>query len=252
MNIYNLRKNYFAIFSNKEICINSKLAFKTKETHWLHTDAPVILPISIHSAFHKKITGEMKMEAFISIIKDHVKGKITILLTEKAHLNILSLKFNNNYQKAYEICLKEAQMLEKHFHWLFAGCNIAFWDFFICQDPKYREFQERIKNLYLIDPVFRNHLLADAETTYISDRINEYPDRTLFIEKTIDDIMEQCVCLLVLIEKGYRFQFYPGNQYVAVEYVNHIFFDDEKRMSLIKVFLTIEKKKIIPPTSEVI
>ena len=96
------------------------------------------------------------------------------------------------------------------------------------------------------DPVFRKHLHADAEATYIADRVHEFSDKEVYINKTIEDLLEQCVCVLVLASKGYRFQFYPGRSYVSTEYVNNTFVPSGMQISNIDVFISIEKKTIIP------
>jgi hypothetical protein len=244
MNIYNLRKNFSATYSHNDMTIRGKLAFKTKETNWLDTEAPVIVPISIQSSFHEGMAGYLKMNAFISTIKAHVKGNITILFTEKAHLNVASLRFQNNYQRTFDECLHQAYEVADRFKVFFEGCNIVYWHKYIGHDPSYSFFYDKIIKIYQTDSVFQSHLSADAEITYTSERASEFIDKFLFISKAIEDLLEQCICVLVMANKGYRFQFYPGSQFASVEYVNRMFVDIEKKLSFIDVFLTIEKKTI--------
>ena len=56
--------------------------------------------------------------------------------------------------------------------------------------------------------------------------------------------------VLVLAEKEYKFQFYPGRQYDAVEYINKTFLPPQKQIRFINVFLSVEKKVLLKETSE--
>lgn len=246
MKVYNWRKNFSGALSNQNMIIRGKLAFKTRETNWLSTESPIIIPISIQSAFHEGMEGELKMNAFLSIIKSHVKGKITVLLTDKAHLQVASLKYQNNYQKAFDACLHDAQALENRFRSYFDTCHVAYWHRYISEDSHYPLCYRQIMDLYEKDPAFQNDVYLDAESTYTSERANEFGDKALFIDKSIHDILEQCTCLLVLANKGYRFQFYPGRGFASIDYVNRTLLSSEKQISFIDVFLTMEKKAIIP------
>lgn len=236
MNIYNLRKNYSVELVRENCLIKGKLAFKTKETDWLNTQFPVVIPISTHSAFHEGVNGEMKMEAFIATLKQSVEGNMTILMTEKAHLNVWKLKTDD----AFELCMAAAQQLAKRFRKIFEGCTVVYWHDYIDDDPSYSAFKEKVLEMYAHDPVFQHHLREDAIASYGGERKDEFPNKELYIERTILDILEQCVCLLVLKKKGYRKQFYPGRQYAAVEYVNR-----NQLIALIHVFITIERKKTL-------
>ncbi|MBS4168710.1 hypothetical protein [Parachlamydia sp. AcF125] len=249
MNPYIWRQNFTATFTDQEKTVRGKLAFKTKDISWLETSAPVILPISIHSNFHEGIQGDFKMNAFISTIKRHVKGRITILLTEKAHIKTFSLKYSNNFEKAFEECLKSANMLVQRYEPLFENCNVVYWHSYICQDPYFKKFVDRLESLYSTDLIFRKLLHEDAEISYEGESRRSgttFINKSLFIEKAVEDLIEQCACLLVLVNKGYKFQFYPGKPCASTEYVNRIFVPKDNRISWIDVFLTIEKKTIIP------
>lgn len=74
--------------------------------------------------------------------------------------------------------------------------------------------------------------------------MQKFSNKELFIEKAIEDLLEQCASLLVLSNKGYRFQFYPGKPYASIEYVNRVFIPKDNQIFWIDVFLTIEKKTI--------
>lgn len=244
MNTYNLRKNYTAFISDHDKLIRAKLAFKTKETLWEKTEAPVIVFVSIHSAFHNDLVGDLKMNAFISTIKSNVRGKVTILLTENAHINALSLKCQNNLQKAFEECLKDANNLCKRYFYYFEGCHVAFWHSFICQNENYDASLKIVNDLYQSDEVFRNNLKEDAENSYTNQRNDEFSNKALFIRKTIIDLTEQCACLLVLAKMGYRFLFYPGKPYTCTEYLMQVILPKNEQILWVDVFLAIEKKSI--------
>ena len=202
---YSLRKNYF--ISNDEM--EAKVAFKTKETDWEGTEQPVVILMSIHSAFHESIEGDIKVNALLKTIRNSVKGPVTILLADRAHLR----SHNNDFQK----CLRDAKSLEERFSGCFEGCRVEYWHSYIYQDEGFEQALECVKLLYGTDPVFRQKLIED--------------------DCVMEDILEQCACILLLEKKGYRFQFYPGKPYASTEYLS-------SRVSWIHVFLSIEKKRI--------
>lgn len=244
MKSYIWRKNFSAIAANQEMVIRGKLAFKTEVIHWLDTESPVIIPISLHSAFHEGLDGELKMNAFISTIKNHVKGQITILFTERAHLKVASLKYGNNDRQAFHECFEQAQRLAHRFRDYFESCHVTFWNAHICADPSYSFFYQQVTNRYMTDIEFRNLVNQDAETTYTRHRADEFPDKKIFVNRAVEDILEQCISLLVIAHQGYRFQFYPGSSFASTDYVNHHLLPTDKQISYINVFLTIEKKTI--------
>lgn len=244
MNKYKLRKNFTSIVADQNKIIRGKLAFKTKETHWLETEKPVIILTSIHSAFHDGVAGNLKMDALTSVIRSHVKGKVTVLLSDRAHLRTLSLSQQNNLDKTLEECLMSAYALSKRYLAYFKDCQLAYWHSYVCEDPNFLNYSSFIREAYHKDLNFRELLHKDAETTYVPSQ--QFPDKKLYLENSIEDILEQCTCLLVLANKGYRFQFYPGSPYSATEYVNRSFISEENQIHWIDVFLTIEKKTITP------
>lgn len=235
MSYYNLRKNFFINFERGNYEIKAKLVIKTREIEWVKTLSHVVIPISIHSFFHLGIEGEMKMQAFISTIKQNVQSKVTILMTEMAHVNVLSLKDEN----AAETCKKDALGIVKRFQELFDDCTIVYWEEYIQKDPNYQTCKEKILEQYQRDVTFQSLLLENAHSTYTSTRSIEHQDKSLFLERAIYDLLEQSICLHVLSKKGYRFQFYPGRQYSAIEYLNQ-----NISMVLVHVFVSIEKKRI--------
>lgn len=248
MTTYIWRKNFVGTVSDHEKTIRGKLAVKTKEMQWLQTESPVIILVSIDSAFHEGIGGDLKMNALISTIKNNVKGKITVLLSDRAHLKVASLCYQNNATAAFEECYKSAQRLSYRYQSYFQECNVVFWHSYICQDDSFNISLNLLKELQQSDLIFRDLLYQDASETYTDLRAKTFPDKELFIDKTIEDLLEQCASLMVLANKGYRFQFYPGKSYASVEYVNRVLIPKEKQLYWIDVFLSIEKKTIIPNT----
>ena len=105
--------------------IRGKLAIKTRETHWLNTAHPVVV-LSIHSALHKNVDGDLKMNALISSIKKLVKGRITVLLSDRAHLQTYSLKYQDDIKKAFEYCLLSAHTLQERYRPYFESCEVSF------------------------------------------------------------------------------------------------------------------------------
>lgn len=244
MNTYIWRKNFTATFQNDLKMVRGKLAFKTKVVHWLETETPVIILISIHSAFHEEIGGDLKMNAFISTIKSCVKGRITVLIADRAHIQTNSLNKQNNLEKAFEECISSACALRDRYEPYFDSCNVVYWHSYIYQDNVFATSLNLLKDLYQSDMHFRELLLKDAESTYTTTRIKMFPSKDLFVEKAVEDILEQCASILILANKGYRFLFYPGSPYASIEYVNQVLIPENKQISWVDVFLTIEKKSI--------
>lgn len=245
MGNYSFRKNFSATCSNDMMTIRSKLAFKTKGTDWLNTESQVIVPISIRSTFLAGLAGDLKMQAYTSIIKNHVQGKITILLTEKSHLHVASLKYNpNSYDQALEEETQFAREIESRFRLYFQNCKVEYWETYISNDSHYFIFKEQIDRLYQTDSTFKSLVLHNAEVTYTCERAREFSNKSLFIEKAVKDLLEHCVYMLLIANKGYKYQFYPGSLYSCMDYVNENLIEPEKRVSLVNVCLTIERKTI--------
>lgn len=242
MKKYNWRKNFSYIQSKNNINIKGKIAVKTKETYWIDTDSPIVIPISIYSRFHEGIPGTFKMHALIATMNEHVKGKKTILFTEMAHLKVRSLKFQEDMQMVFEQSLIDAHAIIKRFEQQLVGYKIAFWHEYICQDPSYPYFREKVTQLYEIDPIFREMLSQDAESTYLPKWEKEYPNKPLYIEKAREDILEQCIGLLVQSNKHYKYSFYPGSSFKSVEYANKALLEKDKQIEMILIFISIEKK----------
>ena len=64
-----------------------------------------------------------------------------------------------------------------------------------------------VQYLFQHDPIFRVHLLRDAENSYSVERMHESVSKERFIEKAVEDILEQCACILVLSQRDIVFSF---------------------------------------------
>jgi len=242
MSKYLLRKNFTGFIKNSDEIIRGKVAFKTKTTCWLETENPVIILVSVHSAFHDEIDGDLKMSALLSIIKNHVKGDITVLFADQAHLKVTSLHYHDDTETASSNCLNTAEALYQRYHTHLEGCKIVYWHSYICQDRGFIAALKIMQNFYHTDSIFRALIHQDAEATYNPERMKYFPNKSLFIERAIDDLLGQCAAEWVLSQKGYRFQFYSGSSYASIGYTNCKFISEKERISWIDVFLAIEKK----------
>lgn len=207
MSIYSLRKNFTAIYSN----IRAKIAFKTKDTSWLGTQEPVIILMSVHSALHEGCDGHLKVNALVRTIRGHVKGPVTILIADRAHLRAQS--------RSFETCLQDARALHARYQPYLEGCSVAYWHSYIYQDESFEESLKAVEHLYKNDPQFASLVHADGAD--------------------IDDLLEQCACILVLSKKGYRYQFYPGKPYSSTEYIATL----GLQVTWVNVFLAIENRQ---------
>lgn len=244
MNKYNLRKNFTAVYSNNNVRIRGKLAFKTKELDWLETHNPVIVLVSVYSAFHEEIGGDLKMNALLSTIRRHVKGKVTVLLSDRAHFHTNSLEYQENVKQTYEESLKKAYSLKSRYQPYFDDCTVVYWHSYIYQEEQFAECLTFLKNIYEADSAFRELVNLDANGSYMN-RQNEMLNKERYLIKAKEDILEQCAAIFILAKKGYRFQFYPGSSNLSVEYINKVYIPEQQRISWINVFLTIEKKTVI-------
>ena len=240
MGCYNLRKNQFLHIAKGNQEVEAKLVVKTAEINWVGTDSPTLIPISIHSSFHEGIEGTLKMEAMIKMIQENIQSSPTILLCEVAHLQVMSLRDSS----AKTTCRQDADKLVEEFSPLFEGCKTVFWEDYVQNDSTYSFFREKVYSQYEKDPAFRRFVAEDALSTYTPKRRVLYPNKGLFLEKTKEDLLEQSICLHVLSQKGYKFQTYPGKYYSAVEYLAR-----EMPISLIHVFVAVEKKRVVEPAT---
>lgn len=242
MNKHRTRLNYTGIHSEGKIKVRGKVAFKTQETSWLNTNLPCIALISIDSAFHEGLNGDIKIGAFLSIIKQHTRGPVSILLADTAHIETQKLKYKSH---AFEECFRSTNFLIKRYSSYFDGCNILYWSSFNLQNEHFATFYAQVEDLAKSDPLFQRLLEKDAEAAYTEKRREEFPNQIEFLEKTKADILAQSACILILSKEGYRYQFYPGAPYSSIQYINDRLLPTEKQVQWIDVFLSIEKKTVL-------
>ena len=124
-----------------------KIAVKMTADSWVGIDDKAIILLSIHSAFNQQEKGQLNVTSLIGIIKKQFKGLITILLSDSAHLNVLTLAYNNR-QKAFEIAKNDALALAQKFSAAFQECHVVLWSDFINRDPHYQTCVNQIAHLY--------------------------------------------------------------------------------------------------------
>ena len=113
----------------------------------METQDPVIILMSVHSAFHVGCDGYLKVNALIGTIRDNVKGPVTILLADRAHLRAQS--------RSFETCLQDAKALHARYLPYFEGCNVAYWHSYITRDESFEESLRVIEQLYKERPAIR-------------------------------------------------------------------------------------------------
>lgn len=238
--------------------IIQKVTVKTRPANWQGTDQPVILPFSIYSALYEGIAGDFKVASFLQVVKSNVKGKITILLCEGAHLQTLSLQ-HNSAEKALQICCQEADFLVKRYNLEFQNCEVIRWKDFVTDDSFYKFFKDKIYHLYQINGSFQSKVRFDAEKTSNVDFNNESLDKPSYVNKAELDLLEQCIYLMIASKKGYRFEFYPGKRNNCVDFINCKLLDDFTKLTRINITLGSPKNfenveenligNIVPPHS---
>lgn len=229
---YLFRKNYKGTFEIEGERLTGHLAFKTQETSWLGTHSPIVVLVSVHSAFHVGMEGFLKMDAFLSTIKSCVEGKISILIADTAHLAAETL-----LQRANS-CLQAGRELALRYQSLLVGYEILYWHT-LCKGEDYAHIRSQLLLLIESDAKIHDLLRLDAESTYTEKRAQECPNKASFIQATITDLVDQCVVLQLLSQRGYRTLFYPGAPYQSTEYLRSTL---QSQLRWIDVFLSIEKK----------
>ena len=134
--------------------ISCKVMTQTRPGHWLNTSHPVILPFSIHTALYNGDEGKIKVSAFLQLVKSNVKGKVSVLFCEKAHVQVLSLKYKNDLAKATEACVQDANKLIDRFKEELEGCEVLHWTDFIDNDKDYAFFKNKVLDMYIYEPIW--------------------------------------------------------------------------------------------------
>ena len=242
MKKYNWKNSIICKHIENEKELKAKVVVKTREVDWVNTDKKAVVLISVHSAFHKPFDGEVKMEAMLAAITSCTSQQVTVLFTECAHIQTARLSFSDDYQLTLKNHLQSAHCLSRRYDASFKECSIAFWHLYIQQDTTYTTWLNECEKLYNTNIDFKFCVTKDALSSCAIERIDAYADKELYIKRAVLDVIEQCVSILVLASKGYRFCFYPGNQNQATKFVIEYFLEQEKRLFWINTFIAIEKK----------
>lgn len=232
---YLFRSNFKGVYEQEGEKLAAHIAFKTQDVSWLNISCPVLVLISVNSAFHERGEGFLKMEALLSTIQSCVKGEVHILIADLAHLHAQSLLDGPG---AKESCLRAGKELVFRYRSLFEGSELIYWHA-LCHNTAYTQIKSDVWTLFHSDETFQKYLFEDAEVAFTEKRAREFTDKEQFIEKTITDLIEQCICLQLLACRGYRHLFYPGAPCRATEYLNTIL---SSQLKWIDVFLSIERK----------
>lgn len=217
---------------------SAKIIMKTQSDAWVNTKEPIILPVSIHSAFHEGSLGQAKMETFLKVIEHYADGPVTLLITEDSHANVLSMKHAGDYQKAVEQCLKDAELLLSRFAEVVEGFDIQYWHTLIKKHPQYSGYKAQLWALVKNDAEARMLLVEDAEKTYSAQKMAEYLDKSAYIDMAIADLVEQAAYLCVITELGFKFEIYPGKRYKSVDYCYHALFESGKKTERIHLHMS--------------
>jgi hypothetical protein len=184
------------------------IVVKTRPNHWVNSASNVIIPISIHSRFNDGVDGFFKLSALVNTVKARTRGKVTILLCEGAHINVLNLKFNNKLD-TWNACYRDAKNLLMRFEKLFIGCEISFWRDFVTYNKSYDVINNEILSIIDNNYLAKEYIENDVEASYTNKFIREYPDRQAYVINAKLDILEMLVGMKIMHEKQYKAIFYP-------------------------------------------
>ncbi|MCL5260265.1 MAG: hypothetical protein M1561_01070 [Gammaproteobacteria bacterium] len=225
--------------------VTKKLTIKTRPAFWINTNQKVIFPFSINSSIYESNAGVLKISALLKLVKSQVLEKVMVLLCEKAHMHVLSIK--SNIEEAFKEGYQKANNLIAIFKDALIGCNVIYWKDFIENDDDYTRFKKLIFDLYKSNAEFKLRVRDDANKTYNADRAKEFPNKSLYIKNAELDLLEQCIYLLITSKNGYRFEFYPGKRTSSAEFINSSFLDEPNRLVRVNVTLGTLKEPTNTP-----
>lgn len=221
-----LRDTILVRLNSESSVIESKMMIRTSPTSWRGTSQPIILPFSIHSAIHEGISGTFKIISFLKAIKSNTNGKVTVLLCEGAHLHVLSLKYMGDMNAAMCKCRKDAENLLQRFKDELIECTVLFWDDFINKDIHYNEYKKIVMSIYESDEMMRLLINNEAEKSYTATRAYEYPDKFVYINKAILDLIEMTIAIKIMYESNHKIHIYPGPMPKVVLYLQPYLFPE--------------------------
>jgi hypothetical protein len=200
------------IFELSDIHHDAKKSIEVfvKPQSWMNTDSFIVVPFSIHSIIYDGIEGDLKIKGFLNTIKSYAKNKILILLCEGAHLNALSMKYNN-IDNALTICKNDANKLLKRFANDFNGCDVSFWQDFVWQHKNYDHFKSEVVHLYKTDTYLQSLINTDVEKLHMDYFFPGLDDKELFYKMTQLDLMEMITGIKIMHEENFKVLIYPGS-----------------------------------------
>lgn len=205
------------------LLMDKYLSIKMNPSNWVGTNNPVIIPFSIHSAFHENEFGFEKIQALVTLVRNSVKNNITILLCDWSHLNARSLIYNGDKNYTAKKCILDAKEYHKKFNALFDSCEVVYWSNFVNEDNLYESFKSKIMNIYHNDLYFQEMIKKDMEK--LNKNKNVIKESELYQKESIQDLLEQCIYLMIAANKKYSFEFYIGKRNLTANYINEKFCD---------------------------
>lgn len=203
--------------------INSKaiehdIRVRTTPNIWVNTTDTVVIPISIHSAFHDN-DGFCKISSLMRAVKLNAKGKVVVLFCEGAHVNVLSLKHENDVKKALRFCRRDAEQLFEKYKSEFLDCEVVYWHDFIMQDKQYDYYKNLINSLVNEDQQLKIMICNEIEDEYKGKLVDNYPDRYSYMKMAFLDRIEMIVGEVIMYSNKCRYQLYPGKMHESMYYV---------------------------------
>lgn len=176
------------------------------------------------------------MRAFLEALKGEIGSQLVVLISDGAHEEVMGFAMR-------EQARRDAFVLIDRFEDVFEGCQVVLWNDYIRGAEGYLDAKGEVTKLYEEDREFRKLVIEDAQLSYTDERRDEFPDEQEYLQRAALDLLEQCAAYEVLVKQGVAYQFYPGHQHACIHYLNR-----NKRISLVHVFVSIEKKKWISPS----
>ena len=148
------------------IKLEKNMVVRTIPNTWVNTTENIIIPISIHSAIHDDIDGYFKFCSMINVIKSKSAGKIIVLLSEGAHVNVINLQHQNNISQTLHLCRQDAEKLYQRYQSIFTGCEVTYWQDFIMRHANYKNYKNAIYSQIISNEAFKVSILNDLEKGY--------------------------------------------------------------------------------------
>ncbi len=192
--------------------------FETRTNSWMN--GPVLVLTSIFSKFSEK---DLQMTALMSIVTsftNKANHQVSVLLADAAHCNAESLQFGRDVDAAYQHASAAATILRSRFtdqfrDYLVKNCHD------LVNDPTYSQEKAKLQTLSESEPEFLACLNQDMDDFLQNhpDIIQEGVSKEEYVKLSIQDILCQCVILILLSYRGIRYVIYPGKPSRAGEFI---------------------------------